>query len=377
MRTEKINEMLQEGLRNKYFPCAAFAIGDKDGLLYKDYYGVTRCFDDDAPCFDAVPEKFTGITPPLNEKTLFDMASCSKIMATTMLALKFLEEGKITLYDSISRFFEIPEDKKDIEIRHLLTHTSGIRQHFLLENDGRAPEQAVEIILSQELAYPTGTKVAYSCMGFILLGKILEKVGGAPIDVLADEVVFKPLGMKNTCYNPLQKGYTNIAATEFVESVGGYKQGLVHDENALFLRGVSANAGVFSTLDDVVLFAKMLANKGKIDGGEAFLAPSTFNAAIYDYTRGMEEGRGLGFVVREVNTLSAMGDLFPDGSYGHNGFTGTSIYVHGETGLFIVLLTNRVHFTRASQGLYRFRRMLFNLCVSEYEKTHLPFKKES
>lgn len=377
MRTEKINKMLQDGIANKYFPCAAFAIGDKDGLLYKNYYGVTRCFDDNKPCFEAVPERFTGVTPPLSEKTLFDMASCSKIMSATMLALRFIEEGKITLFDSISRFFDVPEDKKDIEIRHLLTHTSGIKQHFLLENDGRSPEQAVEIILSQELAYPTGTKVAYSCMGFILLGKILEKVGGAPLDVLAEEFVFKPLGMSNTCYNPLEKGYTDIAATEYVESVGGYKQGLVHDENALFLRGVSANAGVFSTLDDVTVFAQMLANKGEIKGKEAFLAPSTMKAAIYDYTRGKEEGRGLGFVIREVDTLSAMGDLYPDGSYGHNGFTGTSIYVHGDTGLYIVLLTNRVHFTRASQGLYRFRRMLFNLCVSEYEKTELPFNKKN
>ncbi len=364
--SEAIDKSVNEAIESLAFPGAAVVIGDKDGVIFQNVYGNACVFDDNAPNFDILPTAF-GNKAPVTENTLYDMASCTKILATTAIALRFVDMGKLALYDSISRFIDVPEDKKDIEIRHLLTHTSGIRSHFLLENDGRSPDEAAEIILSMPLSTPTGTKVEYSCMGYILLGKILEKIGGKRLDMLADELVFKPLGMYNTCYNPLDKGYTDIAATEYCKKLGKYKKGIVHDENACFLGGISANAGVFSTAHDVARFAQMLAGGGAIDGKQ-FISPSLLELAKTDLTPTLGEGRGLGFVVKQHNTFSAMGDLYPAGSFGHNGYTGTSVYVHGKTGLFVVILANRVHYTRESDRIFRFRRCFHNLCTAEYEK---------
>lgn len=365
--SDVIDRAVEKAIEERAFPGAAVAIGDKNGIIYKASYGYKRVFDDNAPCFDKEPVNLTGAKPPVNANTLYDMASCTKIMSTTMVALRMIDQGKIALYDSISRFIDVPEDKKGIELRHLLTHTSGIKAHFLLEKDGRAPADAAQIILDTPLSTPTGTKVEYTCMGYILLGKILEKLGDKPLDVLADEMVFKPLGMQNTCYRPLDKGFTDIAATEYTEDLGAYKVGIVHDENARFLGGVSANAGIFSTAEDVATLATML-SAGGTHNGKMFLSPSLINLARTDMTAGLGEGRGLGFVVKQAGTLSAMGDLYPGGSFGHNGYTGTSMYLHGGHGMYVVLLTNRVHYTRESDRIFRFRRIFHNLCTAEYER---------
>ncbi len=363
---EVIDAAVEQAIQEQAFPGAQIAIGDSDGVFYSRCYGYARLFNDDAPNFDVLPTTF-GTKEVVTKNTLYDMASCTKILSTTAVALRFIDMGKLALYDSISRFVDVPEDKKDIEIRHLLTHTSGIRSHLLLENEGKSPEDVAHTVLSIPLSSPTGTKVEYTCMGYILLGKILEKIGGKPLDVLADELVFKPLRMRDTCYKPLEKRYTDIATTEFCEKLGKYKKGIVHDENACFLGGVSANAGVFSTAADVARFATMLSNGGRIDGKQ-FISPSLLELAKTDLTPKLGEGRGLGFVVKQQNTLSAMGDLYPAGSFGHNGYTGTSMYIHGKTGLFVVVLANRVHFTRESDRIFRFRRCFHNLCTAEYEK---------
>lgn len=364
---EAIDKAVLEAIEQRAFPGAAVALGDKNGIFYKAHYGNASVFDSEKPCFEKEPEEFTGTIVPVTENTLYDMASCTKILSTTMVAFRMIDMGKIALYDSISRFIDVPEDKKDIEIRHLLTHTSGIKAHFLLQNDGRPNTEAAQIILDMPLSTPTGTKVEYTCMGYILLGKILEKVGGKPLDVLADELVFKPLGMYNTCYNPLDKGYTDIAVTEYEERLGVYKKGIVHDENACFMGGVSANAGVFSTAEDVAKLATMISSGG-YHNGKVFISPSLMKLARLDMTGERGEGRGLGFVVKREGTLSAMGDLYPGGSFGHNGYTGTSMYIHGDNGLYVILLANRVHFTRQSDRIFRFRRVFHNLCTAEYEK---------
>lgn len=368
--SDVIDSAVLKAIDERAFPGAEVAIGDKDGIIYKASYGYSRVFDDKAPCFDKEPTELTGTKVPVNENTLYDMASCTKIMSTTMVALRMIDQGKIALYDSISRFVDVPEDKKGIELRHLLTHTSGIKAHFLLENDGRDASEAANIVLDMPLSTPTGTKVEYTCMGYILLGKILEKLGDKPLDELADDMVFKPLGMHNTCYRPLDKGFTDIAATEYTEDLGAYKVGIVHDENARFLGGVSANAGVFSTAEDVATLATML-SAGGTHKGKMFLSPSLMKLARTDMTKGLGEGRGLGFVVKQAGTLSAMGDLYPGGSFGHNGYTGTSMYLHGDNGLYVVLLANRVHFTRNSDRIFRFRRTFHNLCTAEYERAML------
>lgn len=352
-----LDDLITDGINKRYFPSVAAAVGDSSHVYYKASYGWSRVFSDDAPCFDICPDVIPLTAIPANIDTLYDMASLSKLISATMIAFKFIEAGKITLYDTIDRYLEgVPSDKRDITLQHLLTHTSGIKSHFHLSeySNGRS---AVETILSMPLSRPVGSDVEYTCMGYILLGKILEVIGGEPLDVLAEKYVFKPLGMKNTCYNPKRD---NVAATEYSNELGKYICGTVHDENARRLNGISANAGVFSCIDDMIKFANMLSGHGS-----GYMSQSLFKRAISNHTVGMSESKGWGFSLKD-NGLSSMGDIYAIGSYGHNGFTGTSLYVDAETGLYTILLTNRVHFTRRSSGLFRFRRLFHNAAITSF-----------
>ncbi|MPN09380.1 hypothetical protein SDC9_156669 [bioreactor metagenome] len=173
--------------------------------------------------------------------------------------------------------------------------------------------------------------------------------------------------MNHTGYNPKKDTRLlgmNSAVTEYNESCNGYIEGIVHDENARYQGGVSANAGVFSTVDDLIKFAVMLSNRGKYSN-KIYLNKRTFELAITDHTPQKGDSRGLGFELYDGG-LFPTGDLFSPLSYGHNGFTGTSLYVDRETGFFMIFLTNRVHFTRESSALYRLRRAVANSAISEY-----------
>lgn len=335
-------------------PSAALAIGVGGRLYVKSTFGMTSC---------------TGEAAPVNERTLYDMASVTKMLSTTMVTLRLIARGELDLADMLPRYFGdlVPEDKREITLFHLLTHTSGYPAHIRLDQAGVAPEEAVPFLLNAPLAYPTGTAVEYSCVGFILLGKLLEQVTGRRLDALAAEEVFRPLGMDHTGYHPLDRPVDpeNTAFTERSVWDGSWLRGRVHDENAYYLGGVAGNAGVFSDLDDCIRFARMLAGHGTLDG-QIYLPRCIFDAAIRNYTPGMEESRGLGFHLAN-GYYSYSGQFFDQGGFGHNGFTGPHIFVSPDTGLWVVLLTNRVHPTRENGTHLRLRRLLHTQMSIEYE----------
>ena len=341
MNTENLKNILLKGLDQGAYPCCAAAVGKGEEILFRFSAGNRALF----------PQKL-----PLTEDTLFDMASLSKLMGTTMACLRMLEEGKISLNDKISKYVENCFGKEDITLFMLMTHTSGISAHMplYLYGDGR---DAVSAILSRPLAYPTGTRTVYSCMGYILLGKLLEKTEGKPLDEIIKERVFIPLGMKDSFYNPPADRI--CAATEKDVFTGEIVCGAVHDENARFLGGVSGNAGMFCTLNDTVRFAKMLSNRGA-----GYLSEKTFSLAVTDYTKDFEESRGLGFRLYGGKPFPG-GSNMSLGSYGHTGFTGTSLFVDNKTGVYAILLTNRVHPTRENGLLYPVRREFYNTVFSE------------
>lgn len=360
---DDVFDMIKEGVDKRFYPSAVFAVGDKDGILRKEAYGYPRWFSDDAPCFDVTPKDLPQNAKECTINTMYDMASCSKVLGTTMLGLKAIENGEMTLMDTVGRFFpDAPDDKKNIDILDLMTHRSGYAPWFDLSALGYEPCDAVKALLSVPLQYKMGTEVKYSCMGYILFGKILEEIYGAPLDVAAEKYVFSPLGMKNTMYTPLKRGYTgDIAPTEYDEKTKKYKCGIVHDENACFLEGVSGNAGVFSTIDDIAKLCTSLVNYD-------FLTKRTMDKVWHNYTEKVPgEDRGLGF---ELNghRFSSAGDLFSYESIGHTGFTGTFLFIDKETSFFTILLTNRVHFTRANNLMLRHRRKTCNRAVTEYFK---------
>lgn len=347
-------QVLREGLAERAFPSAAVAVGRGREVYFRKVMG----------------DKTTYPTPmAADEHTLYDLASLTKLVSTTMIALRLLEQGRLLLTDPLTRYFSkeelknAPEGRGSVTIFQLMTHTSGITPHMPLWKVTPYPQGAAEAILSSPPVCDAGAQVHYSCMGYILLGTILERIEGAPLDVLARRMVFEPLGMTRTTYRPTS---ANVAATEYSQLRGAYISGEVHDENAHFLGGVSANAGVFSPLEDMVTFAMMLSERGRTPDGP-FLTSRTFDLAVKNYTAGLAEARGLGFQLKSpVPALSSMGDLMAEGSYGHTGFTGTSLYVDEKSGLWGVLLTNAVHFGRDKTEFFRYRRRFYNAMVADF-----------
>lgn len=290
------------------------------------------------------------------------MASLTKILATTMVALRLVDAGVLTLDGRIGDFISVPSDKATITIAEVLRHTGGFPAHRMLEQ--HPDRDPVEVILSLPLDAQPGTRVIYSCLGFIVLARVLERATGKPLDVLSRELVFQPLGMTHTCFNPLSGvrgmslaapkqpgdvawatattvGEAIVLPTEVDRGSGAPWWGVVHDENARHLGGVSGNAGLFSTVDDCGRFAQMLARRGR-----GFLSEELFERMVADGTTDLDVARGLGMsVYRESSEWSAGAELGRE-AFGHTGFTGTSLYVSPKLGVYAVLLTNRVHLGR-------------------------------
>ncbi len=330
-------QMLEKEVGNA-FPSACLAVGLKDEILLQKSFGAATL------------------------DTYFDIASMSKITSTTMIALKYIETGKIRLYDRLDYFYNnVDKDKANITILNLMTHTSGLPAHVYMSEYAKTKDDVESAILKLELVNAVGKVPVYSCIGYILLGKILEEIGKKPLDELAKELVFEPLGLKHTTYRPTG----DIAPTELYPPTGELLCGIVHDENARFLDGISGNAGVFSTIGDMAKFTQMLALGGTAAGGNNYLSSATMKAAILNRTPGENhEYRGLGFNLAR-SPANFMGDLLGEHSYGHTGFTGTSMAVDPASGLFIVLLTNRVCPTRDNIKLVRLRSLLHNTIAAE------------
>ncbi len=326
---------LDQGRKDGCYPCAAAAVGVKKTVL-------ARAFTGEAPLPGG---------EPVDAHTRFDMASLSKVLGTSMVALKAIERGDIHLTDTVGDYFpQAPEDKKGITLFMLMTHTGGFNPSFRLDRLLTDPREAVDCILRYPLDEKPGVRPIYSCMGYILLGKILEKKFGSPLKELAREQVFLPLGMTETGYCPAPGA--PCAATEVDPVTGKPWIGVVHDENARFLQGNSGNAGVFMPLCDGIRFAAMLAC-----GGDGFLKEETLAAARRNYTPGQDAHRGLGFQIAGTPDCF-FSDQVPENCFGHTGFTGTSLLVEPESGFWVLLLTNRVYPTRDSAGLFPFRRQL-------------------
>ncbi len=341
MDFEAWRTLLRESISLGTSPCHAAAVGCGDQVWFADVFGNRT----------EHPESI-----PLARGDLFDLASMTKMMATAPVALRLYEEGRLDLDAPLSAFFDTPADKQDIRVRQLMAHVSGLPAHLPLWRMGIEPSSVADAILRSPLAAPTGSQVIYSCMGFILLGKIVEQIGGAPLDALAKQYVFHPLGMTRATFCPSPA--TICVTTEKKEGRTDYITGEVHDENARFMGGISGNAGLFAPLDDVIRYASMLSKRG-----EGLLRRETFDLAVHDATGISSDPRGLGFQLFGGGTYPG-GSRMSLGSYGHTGYTGTSLYVDNDTGVWVVLLTNRVHYGR-DRNIFFVRRRLFHDTIFE------------
>lgn len=336
------------------FPGAELLITSADEVLKHDSYGYAQ-------------QK--PVTREMEKGTLFDLASLTKVIATTTASLILLEEGAWRLEDPLHE--HLPRlGERDFTIKHLLTHTAGLPPWVDLFSSSADAEEALELLYSQDWpistsVLPPGERVVYSDIGFMLLGKAVEEVSGLGLDVFARRHIFKPLGMDSTCFCPSAENGP-IAATEEVSSRGGVIVGEVHDENASALGGVAGHAGVFSTAEDLGKFARALLRGGGTEEGK-ILSRASIELMASTQTAELGSDRGLGWKLQGDSSPEA-GDLFSPQSYGHTGFTGTSLWIDPESELAVVLLTNRVHPSRSrgSERIHQIRARIHNCAAAGF-----------
>lgn len=346
---EKVRNFLQEEINLEHIPGAVLSVAYEGEKIVEEAIGNRTVF----------PEK-----TPMKINTVFDLASLTKVVATLPSLLKLLEEGHIRLDDPVAYF--LPDFKKNgkesITLRHLLTHTSGLPAHKQYYKDNLSTEAILKNIYEQELVYEIGTKVIYSDLGLIILYKVIETVAKQKFADFLNKEFFLPMEMYDTGFTPTfeQERY---AATEFDEKTSTYKLGIVHDDNTETMGGISGHAGLFSTLHDLQNYASMIENNG-VFKGKRILSERILDISRKNYTAFDQEYRGLGWILKSPSS-SSCGDLFSDLSYGHTGYTGTSIWFDSEIKLHVILLTNRVHFGRKPHIL-RLRPRLHNIIRSYF-----------
>lgn len=368
-RNEKLSGFLTEHINSGEFPSAVYLVGKRDEIVFSEALGYSV----------VQPYRLAN-----KLDTIYDLASLTKPLVTGMLCARRIELGELTLDSSVSHY--LPEfertDKQMITVRELLTHTSGLpawRPLYVLAEDER--ERAAGAIAALDLEYKPGTRVIYSDLGFIALGILLERMTGQVLADMAQREIFEPLHLKQTFFNPEVALQTGIAACETgnvyetnmrKESGSGEYQnsrqrliwGEVHDGNAYFLGGAAGHAGLFSTAGEVFQLAQQF-----IAGFSHLLTAETCRLFRQNMTEGLEEARSLAWQLAATKDSTAGSDLPPD-SFGHNGFTGTSLWIDAEHARVFILLTNRTHARELPfANINAVRREFHSLAIAEISKS--------
>ncbi|HTQ59085.1 MAG TPA: glycoside hydrolase family 3 N-terminal domain-containing protein [Candidatus Solibacter sp.] len=341
-------EVLEKAIADKAFPGATLAVGYKDRVALHAFGKLS---------YDAK-------SPQVKLNTMYDVASLTKVIVTTTLVEKLVEgdfPSPLQLDAPIERYLPEwatgpqPEWRHRVTVRHLMTHTSGLPPFKEYWRTSKGKQDTLRMIFAEPLEYEPGTKMEYSDLGIILMAEIIQRLTGRTLDDLANEYIFGPLGMRDSMYKPPKKLWPSIAPTEF-DAIYRHRliQGEVHDENAYAIGGVSGHAGVFSTAPDLAAFCQMLLNGGVYEHRRILR-----RATIAQFTVPQELAKGtrtLGWVVPTEGSSS--GHYFSPHSFGHTGFTGTSIWIDPDRQLFVVLLTNRVNPTRENHKIAEVRPAL-------------------
>ncbi len=386
-----IDSILNSQVSLDKIPGAVIEIKKGDEVLCKKAYGFAQKYDYNNQLLSQ-PEKMTV-------DDMFDIASLTKVIGTTTSIMLLVDRGLIKIDDPVYKYikaFDTP-GKKRITIHHLITHTAGLYEWYPLYYRASNKEESYKLIGELPLMFPVGAQRRYSDLGFVILGEIIETVSGMPLDKFMSENIFLPLHMDNTVYNPLRTGnFKTFAATSHgnpyekrmvYDSTLGFKirdidpaswngwrtytlRGEVNDGNAWYANGgISGAAGLFSTADDLQKLVDMLINKGNTPGGR-FLSEKT----VQLFLTKDKFNNGLGWMMDPDNSFMKNG---PEGTFGHTGFTGTSISVIPEYRISIILLINRQNTGLLSNGEYYnvgpVRHQVFGK-VLKYLKEEVPGK---
>jgi uncharacterized protein YbbC (DUF1343 family) len=316
---------MADAVAAKEIPGAVILVGRGDRVLFREAVGARAL----------VPRR-----EPLSVDTVFDVASLTKAVATAPAILALWEQGKIDLDAPLGRYLKEFDRKAfaGVTIRRILTHSAGFPDLPPRQAMRRQFPAAASTLAAMGLYATPGSTFRYSDTGFILLGEVVRRVSGEPLDVFARRRFFAPLGMKHTAFAPPRSWRSQIAPTEAVGR--GMLRGVVHDGNARLLDGVAGHAGLFSTADDLARFCRMLLAGGAF-GKHRVLAASTVRAMLEGQVIG-ESTRALGWDMASSYS-GTLGAFFPQGSVGHTGFTGTALWMDPGTRTYLIILTNRVH----------------------------------
>ena len=337
-RLNLVGAIIKAAIEKKDFPGATILVARKGKIVLREAYGDSQW----------IPEK-----KPMKINMIFDMASVTKPVATATSIMILVEQGRLRLWDKVKQYIPefttyVNEDSDsgvDVRIWHLLTHTSGLPPYTNVKQAEKTLgnpcdlDSLADYIAKLEKTNPPGNEFHYSCLGFITLADILKRITGQTVAEFSSEHIFKPLKMEHTFYNPPKNLCELYVPSEVID--GKPLIGVVHDPLARLQGGISGNAGLFSTVDDLAIFAQMMLNKGEFNGVR-ILSPLTVERMTEVYPEVEYAGRGLGWDLNSAYATNG-GDLFGRHSYGHSGYTGTSVWIDPDTETFVILLTNRVH----------------------------------
>ena len=339
-----IEPVIKQAISEKKLPGAVVLIGRGDKVLFQKAIGNRAL----------VPS-----TEAMTLDTIFDLASLTKVVATTTSVMILLEEGKIRLSDRVATFIPGFEryGKQDVTVRHLMTHVSGLRPDVDLADTWSGSATAIQLAIEEVPTSPPGTRFVYSDINYFLLGEIVHRVSGQTLDQFAHDRIFVPLGMKDTTFLPPESLKRRIAPTENCTPLGwpcdpaasGHPnagtvmlRGVVHDPTARRMGGVAGHAGLFSTAADLSIFCRMLLEGGAYNGTRILSPLSVAKMTTPASAPGDRNVRGLGWDIDSAYSANR-GELLPLGSFGHTGFTGTGLWIDPLTNLYVVFLSNRVH----------------------------------
>jgi CubicO group peptidase (beta-lactamase class C family) len=337
----RIDVILKEAIQRGEIPGAVVVVGRKGKVVYRRAFGSSQ----------VVPQVL-----PMAEDMIFDLASLTKPVATAPSIMILAEQGRLSLTEKVKDYVpefepyldEAGKPGEDARLWHLLTHTSGLPPYLSSTDPAElekmlgpsiATADLVAVIAKLKKSDPPGKAFHYSCLGYITLAHIIRQITGQTVAQFAAENIFRPLRLEHTFFNPPAAFKDKCVPTQVLG--GNPLRGVVHDPLARLQGGVSGNAGLFSTADDLAVFCQMILNKGTFEG-KRILSPLTVERMTEVYPQAAFAGRGLGWDLDSDYSTNG-GDLFGPRSFGHTGYTGTSMWIDPETDIFLIFLTNRVH----------------------------------
>jgi CubicO group peptidase (beta-lactamase class C family) len=352
---DSLTKVLSAARADSAFPGAYVIVGDSRGVLAE--HGVGRL-------------DWKASAPMPTRSSIWDLASLTKIVATTTSLAQLVEKGAVELDAPVSRY--LPEwvgDGRDaVRVRHLLTHTSGLPAFKAYDQQTHRPDSLANLIFWTPLERPPGERMVYSDIGAYVMGAIVERVSGDSLHVYVRKHITAPLQLQETMFRPPARLRKRVAPTEIDTLRGGLVHGAVHDERAYYLGGVAAHAGLFGSARDLARFATMMLRGGTLDGAR-ILKPGTI-ALFTAYADSTFSDRALGWqkpkhaAMRDTTAGAAWaGQWMSSRAYGHTGFTGTSLAIDPELDLYVILLSNRVNPTRANPRITGVRRRLADAVV--------------